>query len=108
MGGRVNVENEADGDEVSVGKIAGGKRQSTSDPGTSGRDEKELKKIFTRRFGPGKWRSRPDTQSSCTAPRTRNYSADKSLKGKETKKPEEEEYLLVDGYNIIFAWEELR
>ncbi len=108
MGRRVNGENEADGDEVSVGKIAGGKRQSSSDPGTSWSDDKELEEIFNRRFGPGKWRSRPDTQSSCTAPRTRNYSADKSLKGKETKKPEEEEYLLVDGYNIIFAWEELR
>ena len=108
MGRRVNGENEADGDEVSVGKIAGGKRQSSSDPGTSWSDDKELEEIFNRRFGPGKWRSRPDTQSSCTAPRTRNYSADKSLKGKETKKTEEEEYLLVDGYNIIFAWEELR
>lgn len=149
MGRRVNDENEADGDEVSVGKIAGGvvvggisqedtgwfaggavagtgvgvvrprsdassasssggKRQSSTDPGTSWSDDKELEEIFNRRFGPGKWRSRPDTQSSSTAPRTRNYSADKSLKGKETKKPEEEEYLLVDGYNIIFAWEELR
>ncbi len=86
MGRRVNGENEADGDEVSVGKIAGGKRQSSSDPGTSWSDDKELEEIFNRRFGPGKWRSRPDTQSSCTAPRTRNYSADKSLKGKETKK----------------------
>ena len=108
MGRRVNGENEADGDEVAVGKIAGGKRQSSPDPGTSWSDDKELEEIFNRRFGPGKWRSRPDTQISCTAPRTRNYSADKSLKGKETKKPEEEEYLLVDGYNIIFAWEELR
>ena len=42
------------------------------------------------------------------APRTRNYSANIPLKANETKKPEEEEYLLVDGYNIIFAWEELR
>jgi ribosomal protection tetracycline resistance protein len=108
LGRRVNGANEADGAEASVGKIAGGKRQSSSDPGTSWSDDKELEEIFNRRFGPGKWRSRPDTQSSCTAPRTRNYSADKSLKGKETKKPEEEEYLLVDGYNIIFAWEELR
>ena len=108
LGRRVNGANEADGAEASVGKIAGGKRQSSSDPGTSWSDDKELEEIFNRRFGPRKWRSRPDTQSSCTAPRTRNYSADKSLKGKETKKPEEEEYLLVDGYNIIFAWEELR
>lgn len=94
--------------DASSASSSGGKRQSSTDPGTSWSDDKELEEIFNRRFGPGKWRSRPDTQSSSTAPRTRNYSADKSLKGKETKKPEEEEYLLVDGYNIIFAWEELR
>lgn len=79
-----------------------------SGPGILWSDDKELEEIFNRRFGAGKWRSRPDTQSSPTAPRTRNYSANKPLKANETKKPEEEEYLLVDGYNIIFAWEELR
>lgn len=119
MGRRVNGENEADWDQIQEdGNMAGdvaasalstsGRRQNVSAFGSSWSDDKELEEIFNRRFGPGKWRSRPDTQSSSTAPRTRNYSADKSLKGKETKKPEEEEYLLVDGYNIIFAWEELR
>lgn len=93
--------------DASSASSSGGKRQSSTDPGTSWSNDKELEEIFNRRFGPGKWRSRPDTQSSSTAPRTRNYSDDKTLKGKETKKPEEE-YLLVDGYNIIFAWEELR
>ncbi len=79
-----------------------------SGSGTSWSDDKELEEIFNRRFGSGKWRSRPDTQSSFSAPRTRNYSAGKPLKSKEADKPQEEEYLLVDGYNIIFAWEELR
>ena len=134
LGRRVDEENEADGDEMLAGGVAvyGGaqgdmgrinsgsapgsasaapvtnRRQSSPGPGTSWSDDKELEEIFNRRFGPGKWRSRPDTQSSYTAPRTRNYSANKPLRAKETKKPEEEEYLLVDGYNIIFAWEELR
>lgn len=79
-----------------------------SGSGTSWSDDKELEEIFNRRFGSGKWRSRSDTQSSFSAPRTRNYSAGKPLKSKEADKPQEEEYLLVDGYNIIFAWEELR
>ena len=94
---------------------AGGRAGSTgsgsgpvSGSGTSWSDDKELEEIFNRRFGTGKWRSRPDTQSSFSAPRTRNYSAGKPLKSKEADKPQEEEYLLVDGYNIIFAWEELR
>ena len=73
-------------------------------PGVMTKNWKRFQPPFRRR----KWRSRPDTQSSYTAPRTRNYSANKPLKANETKKPEEEEYLLVDGYNIIFAWEELR
>ena len=123
MGRKANGENEAGWDQIQEdGKMAGdvaagvtasalstsGRRQTAPDFGTSWSDDKELEEIFNRRFGPGKWRSRPDTQSSYTAPRTRNYSASKPLKTKETKKPEEEEYLLVDGYNIIFAWEELR
>lgn len=94
---------------------AGGRAGSTgsgsgpvSGSGTFWSDDKELEEIFNRRFGTGKWRSRPDTQSSFSAPRTRNYSAGKPLKSKEADKPQEEEYLLVDGYNIIFAWEELR
>ena len=123
MGRKANGENEAGWDQIQEdGKMAGdvaagvtasalstsGRRQTAPAFGTSWSDDKELEEIFNRRFGPGKWRSRPDTQSSYTAPRTRNYSASKPLKTKETKKPEEEEYLLVDGYNIIFAWEELR
>ena len=90
-----------------VGSIGSGSGP-VSGSGTSWSDDKELEEIFNRRFGPGKWRSRPDTQNSFSAPRTRNYSAGKPLKSKEADKPQEEEYLLVDGYNIIFAWEELR
>ncbi len=127
LGQRANGENEDDCGRMSAGKMSGdvtasgrsvsgvsaasstaGKHQSAPAPGTSWSDDKELEEIFNRRFGPGKWRSRPHSQSSFSAPRTRNYSANKPLKAKETKKPEEEEYLLVDGYNIIFAWEELR
>ena len=96
--------------DAGIGSGANGSSSGVggSGPGTSWSDDKELEEIFNRRFGAGKWRSRPDTQSSPTAPRTRNYSANIPLKANETKKPEEEEYLLVDGYNIIFAWEELR
>ena len=30
------------------------------------------------------------------------------ISGHHAKKKKKEEYLLVDGYNIIFAWEELK
>lgn len=113
LGRRENGENDTDGGmQGDMGRFAGdagigsGANGSSSGVGGSGlgtswSDDKELEEIFNRRFGAGKWRSRPDTQSSSTAPRTRNYSANIPLKANETKKPEEEEYLLVDGYNII-------
>ena len=63
-------------------------------------DEKELKAIFERTYGPMKRERNPydTTRTIYAAPQ----------KAAKTKKPDDvEEYLLVDGYNIIFAWEEL-
>ena len=58
-------------------------------------EDKELEQIFERTYGPVKrkeWR-RPQVQETIVR--------------KPEKKPEES-YLLVDGYNIIFSWDELR
>ena len=64
-------------------------------------DEKELEEIFNRTYGSGQERKygyqKQKTKAPSRAPKT-VYA----------KKKEEEEYLLVDGYNIIFAWEELK
>lgn len=62
-------------------------------------EEEELQAIFERTFGPMK-RDRTAFQKKTvhsSTPATR-YRAGK---------PRQEEYLLVDGYNIIFSWEEL-
>ena len=63
-------------------------------------DEKELQAIFERTFGPVK------------KDRAMYASANTVNPGKTVRyrpgKPRKEEYLLVDGYNIVFAWEELR
>ena len=62
-------------------------------------EEEELQAIFERTFGPMK-RDRTAFQKKTvhsSTPTTR-YRAGK---------PRQEEYLLVDGYNIIFSWEEL-
>lgn len=64
---------------------------------SSGTTDKELMAIFERTYGPSKNRSAAVTAS---APVT--YKA-KPVK----EEPPATEYLLVDGYNIIFAWEEL-
>ena len=64
-------------------------------------DEEELKAIFERTYGPMK-RKRNNYDSTRTV-----YSTPQ-----QTRKPKNqdnvEEYLLVDGYNVIFAWDDLR
>ena len=79
--------------EISVGK--NGKFSYSG----SYEEEEELQAIFERTFGPMK-RDRTAFQKKTvhsSTPATR-YRAGK---------PRQEEYLLVDGYNIIFSWEEL-
>ena len=63
-------------------------------------EEKELQAIFERTFGPVK---RDRMQSA----RRTVYAGDTSSHYT-PKKKHKEEYLLVDGYNVIFAWEELK
>ncbi len=66
-------------------------------------DDKELQAIFTRTYGEPKRKLVSDYDSR-TVIRAKNASPVKPVKEKEEP---EDEYLLVDGYNIIFAWEEL-
>ena len=62
-------------------------------------DEEELLEIFERTYGPVK-RKKNHFKKQISSLRTI---------GKPMKKREyEKEYLLVDGYNIIFAWEDLK
>ena len=57
-------------------------------------EDKELQQIFEKTYGPVKRREWKPSSTSTTVER------------KVEKKPQEK-YLLVDGYNIIFSWEEL-
>lgn len=63
-------------------------------------DQEELEEIFTRTYGPIK-RERNAFQKT-----SRTVTAPASPRKSKPKEPEKE-YLLVDGYNIIFAWEDL-
>lgn len=63
----------------------------------SRKEEKELEDIFIRTYGKYETKTAP-------AARTVASSAEKRQKKKEPLK----EYLLVDGYNVIFAWEDLK
>ena len=64
-------------------------------------EEKELQAIFERTFVPVK------TRVETPAKKVIKAESGKT-KTKEYKPVYEEEYLLVDGYNIIFAWDELK
>nr|WP_317363314.1 translation factor GTPase family protein [uncultured Blautia sp.] len=63
-------------------------------------DQEELEEIFTRTYGPIR-RERNAFQKT-----SRTVTAPASSRKSKPKEPEKE-YLLVDGYNIIFAWEDL-
>ncbi len=76
--------------------------QAQTGRGMSGADEKELEEIFLRTYKTGK-RERYREQG----PRKVEFDSRPPAKAEKPKEPEEE-YLLVDGYNIIFAWEELK
>lgn len=75
-------------------------RKSDHSYGGSYEDEKELQAIFERTFGPVK-RERYAFQKKVVHAASPDYSHYTQ------KKKSQEEYLLVDGYNIIFAWEDL-
>ena len=66
--------------------------------GWNAKEEKELEEIFIRTYG--KIERRP----AATPKTVQAESAGRSGKKKEKVK----EYLLVDGYNIIFAWDDLK
>ena len=97
-GDREEAEAGAGGVPAGAGRIAGTKPAVVSGTAT----DKELEAIFTRTYGTVKrdrnhWKRTIHSGSSGEKP----YTAVK----KDAPVPE---YLLVDGYNIIFAWEELK
>ena len=78
-------------------------RRSGSYAGTLQQD-KELQAIFERTYGPVKQRSFVQPR----APKRPVSSEDEAEKRTIREQFRGEEYLLVDGYNIIFAWDELK
>ena len=75
--------------------------------GYSASDDKELEEIFTRTYGDRKEKERERREySNYLTRKVRDYNPSAE---KHKKKPGAvKEYLLVDGYNIVFAWEDLK
>lgn len=66
-------------------------------------NDEELEAIFTKTYGEIK-------RKTYTPPKkvTYNNTGDEKYLLKKKKPPKKDSYLLVDGYNIIFAWKELK
>ena len=67
-------------------------------------DEEELKAIFERTFGPVKRYKEPQFKRTFSA----KSDSGSYYRNNSSAKKKEKEYLLVDGYNIIYAWEDLK
>lgn len=61
-------------------------------------EEKELEEIFIRTYGKIEKKPLPPSKTVNAAPKGRQRKEEEPVK----------EYLLVDGYNVIFAWEDLK
>ena len=85
-------------DNPSISRNTSGKNGKFSYSGSYD-EEEELQAIFERTFGPIK-RDRAAFQKKTV------HSSAPTVRYRQGK-PRKEEYLLVDGYNIIFSWEEL-
>lgn len=85
-------------DNANVSRSTSGKNGKFSYSGSYD-EEEELQAIFERTFGPIK-RDRAAFQKKIV------HSSAPTVRYRQGK-PRKEEYLLVDGYNIIFSWEEL-
>lgn len=67
--------------------------------------DKELMEIFEQTYGPVKSRSQNPSQRHFNLTES---SDNKKYKGVRPPRYEGKEYLLVDGYNVIFSWESLK
>lgn len=73
-------------------------KEAAQRPVWNEKEEKELEEIFIRTYGRYDTKPRRDAKTVYAAPEKRRKKKEENLT----------EYLLVDGYNVIFAWDELK
>ena len=83
-------------EKENASSVGGGRRQST---GGSLEQDKELLEIFERTYGKVERKAFEPQRKPARTQLSEKYNIKEQYSGPE--------YLLVDGYNIIFAWEEL-
>lgn len=99
--------------EISAYNAANNKASAITYNGTI-EEDKELEAIFERTFGTSKNKLKSETEGNLgyEKKKTRNKLEDEEYKKelaryKKKKYKDVKQYLLVDGYNIIFSWKEL-
>jgi small GTP-binding protein len=70
-------------------------------------DEAELKAIFEKTYGPIRRDKNPPGRTAYFAQKQTNQSQSDIQSRRPKEQPKLEKYLLVDGYNVIFAWKDL-
>lgn len=70
--------------------------------------DKELMQIFEQTYGPIKSRSNHPNQNHFTFTKSSEKNESKKHKSVRAPKYSGTEYLLVDGYNVIFSWDSLK
>ena len=84
-------------EEMAAGVRSSGKGRNTQ-PSLSYKEEKELEEIFIRTYGKIERR---------LSPASKTVNSETKRKAQKKEEPVQE-YLLVDGYNVIFAWDDLK
>lgn len=74
--------------------------KSTASYRGTAEEDKELMRIFESTYGKIKRRTAPE--------RKVNSSENKNRKPKVVSRPKGDDYLLIDGYNLIYAWDQLK
>lgn len=93
-------------DEKICRKVGKEKRERRND--SSGYSDRELEEIMLREFGPVKRREYGSSNTRYVAGGKSVDAGEYYRKQKNKNVTPVENYLLVDGYNIIFAWDELK
>jgi small GTP-binding protein len=100
----------AKGNQIDRSQLGGiVSENSSSSYRGSWQTDKELEAIFTRTFGPIKQKFQSSQNSLGYEKQTSSpISIDKKRRIETEEQEQKKEYLLVDGYNILFAWEDLK
>ena len=95
---------------LSAPKVEGVEKRTVSSAVRSGKPkdifalDKELMELYEKLFG----KIEPKNYNQVGSLYTKSTEKNETYKRKDKSRYDGEEYLLVDGYNVIFAWEELK